>query len=108
MNPTFPAAVGVRYATVIRLYNVVLGALAQAVPDRVPAAGAGQAAMVVLSAPNLATGQRDVTVLEPMFGGGGATRRGDGPAGIDSVRRIPQEHAGREHGSAHPGARRAL
>ena len=84
VNPTFPAAVGVRYATVIRLYNVVLGALAQAIPDRVPAAGAGQAAMVVLSAPNLVTGQREVTVLEPMFGGGGATRRGDGPAGIDS------------------------
>ena len=51
VNPTFPAAVGVRYATVLRLYNVVLGALAQAVPDRVPAAGAGQAAMVVLSVP---------------------------------------------------------
>jgi N-methylhydantoinase B len=84
VNPAFPAAVGVRYATVIRLYNVVLGALAQAVPARVPAAGAGQAAMVVLSAPDTETGHRDVTVLEPMFGGGGATRRGDGPAGIDS------------------------
>jgi N-methylhydantoinase B len=84
VNPTFPAAVGVRYATVLRLYNVVLGALAQAVPDRVPAAGAGQAAMVVLSVPDVVTGKRDVTVLEPMFGGGGATRRGTGPAGIDS------------------------
>jgi N-methylhydantoinase B len=84
VNPAFPAAVGVRYATVIRLYNVVLGALAQAVPDRVPAAGAGQAAMVVLSAPDAATGKRGVTVLEPMFGGGGATRRGPGPSAIDS------------------------
>jgi N-methylhydantoinase B len=84
INPTFPAAVGVRYATVLRLYNVVLGALAQAVPDRVPAAGAGQAAMVVLSVPDAGTGKRDVTVLEPMFGGGGATRRGSGPPGIDS------------------------
>ena len=68
----------------MRLYNVVLGALAQAVPDRVPAAGAGQAAMVVLSAPDAATGKRGVTVLEPMFGGGGATRRGPGPSAIDS------------------------
>ena len=84
VNPTYPAAVGVRYATVIRLYNVLLGALAQAVPERSPAAGAGQAAMVVLSAPDTTSGKRDVTVLEPMFGGGGATRRGDGPAGIDS------------------------
>jgi N-methylhydantoinase B len=84
VNPTFPAAVGVRYATVIRLYNVILGALAQAVPERVPAAGAGQAAMVVLSVPDAERGTRDVTVLEPMYGGGGATRRGPGPAAIDS------------------------
>lgn len=85
VNPNFPAAVGVRYATVVRLYNVVLGALAQAVPERCPAAGAGQAAMVVLSVPDAATGKRDVAVLEPMFGGGGATSRGDGPAAIDSA-----------------------
>lgn len=85
VNPTFPAAVGVRYATVVRLYNVVLGALARAAPDRVPAAGAGQASMVVLSVPDAATGKRDVSVLEPMFGGGGATSRGDGPAAIDSA-----------------------
>ncbi len=85
VNPLFPAAVGVRYATVVRLYNVVLGALAQAVPERTPAAGAGQAAMVVLSVPDAASGKRDVSVLEPMFGGGGATARGDGPAAIDSA-----------------------
>ncbi len=85
VNPVFPAAVGVRYATVVRLYNVVLGALAQAVPERAPAAGAGQAAMVVLSVPDAATGKRDVAVLEPMFGGGGATSRGDGPSAIDSA-----------------------
>jgi N-methylhydantoinase B len=40
--------------------------------------------MVVLSVPDAASGKRDVTVLEPMFGGGGATRRGPGPAAIDS------------------------
>ena len=85
VNPEFPAAVGVRYATVIRLYNVVLGALAQAVPDRVPAAGAGQGAMVVLSVPRADTGGRDVTVLQPMFGGGGATARRDGVSGNDSA-----------------------
>jgi N-methylhydantoinase B len=85
VNPEFPAAVGVRYATVIRLYNVVLGALAQAVPDGVPAAGAGQGAMVVLSVPRADTGGRDVTVLQPMFGGGGATARGDGVSGNDSA-----------------------
>jgi N-methylhydantoinase B len=85
VNPELPAAVGVRYATVIRLYNVVLGALAQAVPEKVPAAGAGQAAMVVLSVPRADSWGRHVTVLQPMFGGGGATGRADGLSGNDSA-----------------------
>jgi N-methylhydantoinase B len=84
VNPTFPAAVGVRYATAHRLYNVVLGALAQACADRVPAAGAGQAAMVALSVPRPGVGGRQVAVLQPMFGGGGSTGRCDGVAGADS------------------------
>ncbi len=85
VNPRFPAAIGVRYATVIRLYNVVLGALAQAVPTRVPAAGCGQGCMVVLSAPDLDTGERRVAVLEPFMGGGAATARTDGALGIDTA-----------------------
>ncbi len=84
MNPLYPAAVGVRYATAHRLYNVVLGALSQAVPKKVPAAGAGQAAIVVLSVPELDTGRRQVSVLEPLFGGGGATSRTNGVSGVDS------------------------
>lgn len=84
VNPVFPAAVGVRYATAHRLYNVVLGALAQACPAGVPSAGAGQAAMVALSVPRTDVGGRQVAVLQPMFGGGGATGRCDGVAGADS------------------------
>ena len=41
--------------------------------------------MVVLSVPDARTGKRDVSVLEPMFGGGGATSKGDGPSAIDSA-----------------------
>jgi N-methylhydantoinase B len=85
VNPEFPAAVGVRYATVVRLYNVILGALAKAVPGDIPAAGAGQASMVVLSVPRLNGSGRQIQVLQPMFGGGGATPRGDGVAGNDSA-----------------------
>jgi N-methylhydantoinase B len=85
LNPRFPAAVGWRYATVIRLYDVVNGALAQAVPDLVPAAGCGQGCMVVLSTPDLATGERQVAVLQPFMGGGAATARTDGVMGIDSA-----------------------
>jgi N-methylhydantoinase B len=85
LNPEYPAAVGVRYATVIRLYNVVLGALAQAIPDRVPSAGSGAAAVVMVSVPNRDSGGRQVAVLEPLQGGGGATKHADGVAGNDSA-----------------------
>jgi N-methylhydantoinase B len=85
LNPLFPAAVGTRYATVVRLYNVVLGALAQAVPKRIPAAGSGAAAVVMLSVPHLDSGTRQVAVLEPLQGGGGAADSADGVSGNDSA-----------------------
>ncbi|HWE82719.1 MAG TPA: hydantoinase B/oxoprolinase family protein [Gaiellaceae bacterium] len=85
VNPTFPASVGVRAATTIRLYGVVLGALSQAVPGTTPAVGCGQACIVVMSVPDMKTGQRKVTVLEPFNGGGGATSRADGVAAMDSA-----------------------
>ncbi len=40
VNPQFPAACGVRYATVLRVYDAVLGALARALPHEIPAAAA--------------------------------------------------------------------
>lgn len=85
VNPLFPAAVGVRAATTIRLYGVVLGALAQAAPGTTPAVGCGQACIVVMSVPDMKTGQRRVTVLEPFNGGGAATSRDDGVAAMDSA-----------------------
>jgi N-methylhydantoinase B len=85
VNPAYPAAVGVRAAVTIRLYGVVLGALAQAVPGTTPAVGCGQACIVVMSAPDLQSGLRKVTVLEPFNGGGAATSRDDGVAAMDSA-----------------------
>jgi N-methylhydantoinase B len=85
VTPEYPAAVGVRYATVARAYDVVMGALAQAVPDRVPAAGSGAAAVVMVSVPDLEGGGRQVAALEPLQGGGGATAGADGVDGTDSM-----------------------
>lgn len=85
VNPTYPAAIGVRYAVVIRLYNVVLGALAKAVGDNVPAPGTGQAPLVALASTAIDRETGHVAVLEPVYGGGGATSRCDGVAGIDSA-----------------------
>jgi N-methylhydantoinase B len=84
VNPKFPAACGVRYATVLRIYDAVLGALARALPAQIPAAGGGQGCMVALSLPDPEAGRHHVTVIEPMIGGGGARPGRDGVDGCDS------------------------
>ncbi|HBE77575.1 MAG TPA: hydantoin utilization protein B [Firmicutes bacterium] len=84
VNAAYPAAVGLRHPITMRLYNAVLGALAQAIPVEIPAAGGGQAAIVVLSTPDdEATGAVKVSVVEPMGGGGGGQSDMDGVDGID-------------------------
>jgi N-methylhydantoinase B len=84
VNPKFPAACGVRYATVLRIYDAVLGALARAVPAHIPAASGGQGCMVALSLPDAEAGRRHVTVIEPMIGGGGGRPGRDGVDGCDA------------------------
>src|SRR5262247_4414835 len=84
VNPKFPAACGVRYATVLRIYDAVLGALARAVPEHIPAASGGQGCMVALSLPDAEAGRRHVTVIEPMIGGGGGRPARDGIDGCDA------------------------
>ena len=84
VNPEFPAACGVRYATVLRIYDAVLGALARALPAEIPAASGGQGCMVALALPDLEAGRRHVTVIEPMIGGGGGRPGRDGVDGCDA------------------------
>ncbi|MCF7619916.1 hydantoinase B/oxoprolinase family protein [Bacillus sonorensis] len=83
VHPEYPAAVGIRHSITMRLYNAVLGALAKALPEAVPAAGAGQSAIVVLSVPDESSGGRKMSVVEPMGGGGGGQHDMDGADGID-------------------------
>jgi N-methylhydantoinase B len=85
VNCQFPAPIGVRYATVLRVFDVVLGALAQAVPGCIPAAAAGGISPVVASLLDPTTGTRHVQVVEPMLGGGGGRPGSDGPSGADSA-----------------------
>jgi N-methylhydantoinase B len=85
VNSQFPAPIGVRYATVLRVLDVVLGALGQALPGRVPAAPAGAISPVVASLLDPLTGQRHVQVVEPMLGGGGGRPDMDGLNGADST-----------------------
>lgn len=96
LNPTPGAACGVRAATNIRLMETILGALAQAVPDRIPAAGAGQAAVFLVAVPDeMNPGALRVSVVEPLCGGSGGRSDKDGVDGTDSLtgglRNIPIE-----------------
>ncbi|SHH97033.1 N-methylhydantoinase B [Sporobacter termitidis DSM 10068] len=84
VNALYPAAGGIRHPVSMRLYNAVLGALAQAIPEHVQAAGGGQAAIVVLSVPDETQGGAyKANVVEPMGGGGGGQMGMDGVHGID-------------------------
>src|SRR2546428_10985178 len=58
VNPRVPAAGGVRYATVLRIYDALLGALAPAVSARIPAARRGQGCTGALSLPATQAGPR--------------------------------------------------
>jgi len=105
LNPEPMAAVGVRFATVVRVMEMVFGALSQAtdgrtpVPDgiagRIPAAGAGMLGVALLSLVDAASGELKVNVLQPLWGGSGARPVKDGIDGADFaagyLRNIPAE-----------------
>lgn len=85
MNATFPAAMGNRWVAVMRVYDVVLGCLAQAIPGGLVACGAGQAGIIAASWQDLATASRRVSVVEPFCGGSGGRRMKDGVDATDAM-----------------------
>lgn len=95
LNPEPGVSVGNRSATQIRLVDVVMGALAQAQPDVVPAAGGGQGSIMLIRVPDLETGGSNVTVVQPLSGGSGGRPEQDGIDGIEFsigyLRNIPVE-----------------
>ncbi len=95
LNPAPFVATGVRHTTGYRVADAVLGALSQAVPSRIPAAGAGQVAIVLYSHLDPRTGGYNVNVLQPMQGGCGARPVKDGIDGVNfsagSLRNVPTE-----------------
>src|SRR5690606_31021199 len=89
------AAVGVRAATMFRVFDCVIGALSQAMPDRMPAAGSGQGSILLVSVPDPATGGTKVSVVQPLCGGSGGRPAKDGTDGVDTamgfLKNIPVE-----------------
>jgi N-methylhydantoinase B len=79
----------------VRMTDVNVGALAQAVPDQVPSFGNGQASILLVSVPDLKNGGARVSVLQPLVGGSGARPHEDGVDGVDVIwsflRNVPTE-----------------
>ncbi|MCK8784354.1 hydantoinase B/oxoprolinase family protein [Roseomonas sp. NAR14] len=82
VNPRPPAAVNARTATVKILTNAILGALAQAVPDRVPAANSGLSVIMALSGrrPDGST----FVLTEAVQGGSGGSASGPGVGAVST------------------------
>lgn len=94
VNPNRGAAVGVRAATMHRVYDLTMGCLAQALPGVIPAAGAGQGAVLMVAVPRGDGGLR-VSVVQSLRGGSGGRPLRDGVEGNDiavgSGRNVPNE-----------------
>jgi N-methylhydantoinase B len=83
LNALRPAARAARGVTAYRVVDAVLGALHQALPDRVPAAGDGGVTVVTFGATD-GSGRSRVLVDTPVAGWGGRPGR-DGIDGISSL-----------------------
>lgn len=82
VNPTRPAAVGVRHAACVRVNDLLNGAFGQAIPKTMTAANSGMIVPVVVAEPD-GRGGRNVQVVEPMTGGTGGRFGHDGVDGRD-------------------------
>lgn len=84
VSAVYPAAVAAgNVETSQRIVDVVLGALAQAIPDRIPAGSAGTMHSLSLGGIDPRTG-RAFTYYETIGGGSGATANADGESAIQT------------------------
>ncbi len=81
LNPVAPAAVGMRSLTCARLRSVIFGAFSQAVPDRLPAAPAGNNCIVNVMTTDERTKRTVIAAVNPVVGGGGGMPHRDGTNG---------------------------
>jgi N-methylhydantoinase B len=81
VNPSFPAAVGMRSLSCARLRSLIFGAFGLAMPERMPAAPAGSSSIVNVMTYDDRTGEALIAAVNPVVGGGGGMPHGDGPDG---------------------------
>lgn len=83
VNADAPSACGLRIGTALKCHDAVLGCLIQAVPERVPVAGAGQVVITSVSLPSSLGAAGRVVVANPVQGGSGGGLGADGVSGAD-------------------------
>ena len=102
LNPTFPAATGVRHAAAYRCNDAATGALARGAPEDMPAPSGGAMVPVVLAEYDKRTGARNVLVVNSIIVGSGARFGSDGYDGVDgsisTIRNTPAEKSELEAG----------
>ncbi len=81
LNPVYPAAVGMRSLTCARLRSVIFGAFSQAVPERLPAAPAGNNCIVNVMTTDERSKRTVIAAVNPVVGGGGGMPHRDGTNG---------------------------
>ncbi|GAA4345858.1 hydantoinase B/oxoprolinase family protein [Variovorax defluvii] len=83
LNPRQPAAVAARALTGYRVFDAMLGALAQVVPDRIPAAGEGGNTVVCLSGQH--PDGKPYIIVDMICGAWGARPHADGIEAITNA-----------------------
>jgi N-methylhydantoinase B len=76
-DPVRPAAMGIYYENDVRLYDLIWRALAQAMPDRLPAGNFASICGTLFGGIHPDTG-RQYSIIEPELGGWGGSSTGDG------------------------------
>jgi N-methylhydantoinase B len=84
LHPQFPAAVGVRHATAVRVNDTLVGVLTTALPGLIPAPSGGTNVPIVIAEQDPRTGLRRLSVIQTLVGGTGAQAGMDGVDGRDS------------------------
>ena len=87
LNPSFPAAVGMRSLTCARLRSLIFGAFSQVAPALMPAAPAGSSSIMNVMTTDNRTHRTILAAVNPVVGGGGGMPHRDGTngSGADSA-----------------------
>ena len=106
LNPVLPGACAARALTGYRIFDTMLGALAQIVPDRVPAAGEGGNSVVCIS--GLRRNRKPFIIVDMICGAWGGRPDKDGVEAITNPVAEPVEHAGGGDGGRAPRPGRGI